>query len=96
MEDLATARQLNYLAYLVKGFEAPDGLTKKAASIMIGKALKEAKGSSKKDDGKKTEAKKRETVNKYGNRETSEIPCSSHKEASQPPNNRYIDKLQQH
>ncbi len=65
MEDLATARQLNYLAYLVKGFEAPDGLTKKAASIMIGKALKEAKGSSKKD-GKTTETKKRETVNKYG------------------------------
>lgn len=67
MEDLATSRQLNYLAYLVKGFEAPEGLTKKAASIMIGKALKEAKGSSKKDDGKKTEAKKKPaTVNKYG------------------------------
>lgn len=65
MEDLATARQLSYLAYLVKGFEAPEGLTKKAASILIGKALKEAKGS-KKEDGKKTEGKKRETVNKYG------------------------------
>lgn len=62
MEDLATSRQLNYLAYLVKGFEAPDGLTKKAASILIGKALKEAKGSNKKDDGKKTEAKQRETT----------------------------------
>lgn len=65
MEDLATSRQLSYLAYLVKGFEAPDGLTKKAASILIGKALKEAKGI-KKEDGKKPEGKKRETVNKYG------------------------------
>lgn len=68
--ETATARQLSYLAYLVKGFKAPDNLSKKEASFLIRKALKDQK----QDKAKASKASKAsdkgpkpsEPVNKYG------------------------------